>query len=147
VTKQPEVVNLVNSPIITPKRNKEDVDMENEINQAIEAHNAAFTLNNADISPKEAFINVQQVSSGTTEFVDYTLSHNNQVVDGHSEDTIHSKQDIAQQDINFLKESWAHLADLEENVVIYEEFPEVQVENPVIANETHQSQSRKKHAA
>jgi len=39
------------------------------------------------------------------------------------------------------------LADLEENVVIYEEFPEVQVENPVIANETHQSQSRKKHAA
>ena len=66
MTKQPEVVNLVNSPIITPKRNKEDVDMENEINQAIEAHNAAFTLNNADISPKEAFINVQQVSSGTT---------------------------------------------------------------------------------
>lgn len=126
-TKQPEVVNVVNAAANTPERNKDDVDLENEINQAIDA----------DTTPKEAFNNVQQVSRDTTEFVDDTLSHNNQAVDGDSEESIHTKQNIAQQDINFLKESWAHLAGLEENVVIYEESPEVQAENQVIANATH----------
>lgn len=47
VSKQPEIVNLQKTPVKTPKRNKEDVALENKINEAIETHNAAFARKSA----------------------------------------------------------------------------------------------------
>lgn len=68
VNKMPEVVNVVDS---SSKRSKEDVELENEINNTIEAHNAAFAQIDVGKSPIN-LVNakqVQELSSETSEFV------------------------------------------------------------------------------
>lgn len=99
----------------TVERNKEDIALEDEINESIEAHNAAFALNaeNNTPTPDEPVINEQVVSEEETEFVDNTQSHADLEGDVQSPVSVHSKAILAQKDIDFLKESWANLADLD----------------------------------
>jgi len=65
---------LESSTTKTVERNKEDIALEDEINESIEAHNAAFALNaeNNTPTPNEPVINEQVVSEEETEFVDNT---------------------------------------------------------------------------
>jgi len=58
------------TPGKSPERNKEDVDLEKEINEAIEAHNSAFSKKTPEVTPKVS--EAQEVSSDGSEFVENT---------------------------------------------------------------------------
>jgi len=54
----------------------------------------------------------ENLSEGESEFVDNTQSQVNLDTPLRSHDSVPSKAEIAQQDIDFMKQSWANLADL-----------------------------------
>jgi len=141
VPKPPEVLNVDNTPGKSPERNKEDVDLEKEINEAIEAHNSAFSKNTPEVTPKVS--EAQEVSSERSEFVENTKTLDGQEVDNHSEGSVATKQDLAQRDVDFLKASWVNMAELDRNIDFQDDHSELQVINPVLENVSHQVSSPK----
>ena len=66
-----------------------------------------------------------------------------QTVDNHSEDNVATKHNLAQKDIDFLKASWANLAELEANPVTQEDHLDLQVISLVIEKVNQQVASPK----
>lgn len=114
VPKKPEVVNVESSATKDVERSKEDIALENEINESIEAHNAAIDLisENRILIPDEPVIVEQVIREDESEFVDNTQSHADLEGDSQSTASVHSKAILVQKDIDFLKDSWANLAEL-----------------------------------
>jgi len=111
VVKKPEIVNLETSSL----RNKEYVELENEINVAIEARNAAFgRKDSVNLANKvQEQVEAHQSSSDETEFVDNTINNDEPECSLKSTYNVPFKDAIEHKDIDFLKNSWANLAELE----------------------------------
>jgi len=128
--KIPEVVNEVSS---SSNRSPADVELEKEINDAIDAHQAAFVDNQQEAQDNnDVFKDADEVNSNEAETDGSFVEATQQLVDvSPSSPASINHDDLVQKDMEFLHRSWANLADEEVNNAD-QEIIVVQVNMPLI---------------
>lgn len=115
--KEPEIVDLEDSTSknVAP-RNEDDIQLEREVNEALDM--AANEMDQADASPDAANVRNDDEQSSDDSFVDATQTNEgNHAYEGSArmnEDENHTDEvhdEVVQNDINFLKQSWANMTD------------------------------------